>query len=108
MDASSARTRVINKNSASSPMKNQRLNSNSQVRKMVCTVSAAALMLGVSDAATVGLKFTVNYCGFGNYVNYVNAPAFGMATNLWQNLTAMGTGYNTCTGDPSYSLSDVI
>jgi len=65
-------------------------------------------MLGVSEAATVGLKFTVNYCSFGNYVNYVNAPAFGMATNLWQNLTAMGTGYNSCSGDTSYSLSDVI
>lgn len=89
-------------------MKKTRLKSCSPSRKLACTVSAAALMLGASQAATIGLKFTVDYCGFGNYVNYVNAPAFGMATNLWQNLTAMGTGYHSCSGDTSYSLSDTI
>jgi hypothetical protein len=65
-------------------------------------------MLGVSQGATVGLKFTVDYCGYANYVNYVNAPAFGIPMNQWQNLTAMGTGYNSCSGTLYYNLSEVI
>lgn len=65
-------------------------------------------MLGVSQAATVGLKFTVDYCGYANYVNYVNAPAFGIPMNQWQNLTAMGTGYNSCAGPLYFNLSEVI
>src|SRR5689334_858588 len=79
-----------------------------QTRKVACTVSAAALMLGVSSAATIGLKFTVDYCGFANYVNYVNAPAFGVPTDQWQNLTAMGTGYHSCAGTDFFSLNEVI
>jgi len=75
---------------------------------VACTVSAAALMLGVSPAATVGLKFTVNYCGYPNYVNYVNASAFGIPMDGWQNLTAMGTGYSACSGTNVFNLSEVI
>jgi hypothetical protein len=79
-----------------------------RAEKVACTVSAAALMLGVSQAATVGLKFTVDYCGFANYVNYVNAPAFGVPMNQWQNLTAMGTGYHSCSGTTFFSLNEIV
>ncbi len=65
-------------------------------------------MLGVSQAATIGLKFTVDYCGFNNYVNYVNAPAFGIPMDQWENLTAMGTGYNACSGTSFFSFNEVI
>jgi len=64
-------------------------------RKVACTVSAAALMLGVSQAATVGINFPVSYsCCVGNYVNYVNAPAFGIPQSGWESLSPTGTGYN--------------
>ena len=99
-------------------MKKLRPSSYTGARKAACVVSAAALMLGVSHAATIGLKFTVDYCGFGNYVNYVNSPAFGMDTNLWQNLTGsvsgetmgygMGTGYHSCSGYTSFTMVDTI
>jgi hypothetical protein len=82
--------------------------SSPQGRKLACTVSAAALMLGVSSAATVGLNFTVDYCGFTNYVNYVNAPAFGVPVNQWQNLVPMGTGYHTCSGSPTFDEDQII
>jgi hypothetical protein len=91
-------------------MKRTRLSSpkNGTGKKVACTVSAAALMLGVSQATTVGLKFTVNYCGYGNYVNYVNAAAFGIPMNSWQNLTAMGTGYHSCLGPLFFSLTQTV
>jgi hypothetical protein len=76
-------------------------------RRMACTVSAASLMLGVSQAATVGLKFTVDY-GLNNYVNYVNGPAFGVPMNNWQNLTGMPTGYHSGVGNMTFSLSETI
>src|SRR5690349_16144777 len=79
-----------------------------RAEKVACTVSAAALMLGVSQAATIGLKFTVDYCGFANYVNYVNAPAFGVPMNQWENLTPMGTGYHSCSGTTFFSLNEVV
>jgi len=45
-------------------MKRTRLSSSKNgAEKVACTVSAAALMLGVSQATTDGLKFTVDYCG---------------------------------------------
>ena len=99
-------------------MKKLRSNYYTDARKAACVVSAAALMLGVSHAASIGLKFTVDYCGFGNYVNYVNAPAFGMATNLWQNLTGsvsgetsglgMGSGYHSCSTYTTFTMVDTI
>jgi hypothetical protein len=64
-------------------------------------------MLGVSQAATVGLKFTVDY-GLNNYVNYVNGPAFGVPINNWQNLTGMPTGYHSAAGQMTFSLTEVI
>lgn len=89
-------------------MKKTRSHSSNRARKAVCTVSAAALMLGVSQAATVGLKFQINYCGAPQYVNAVTATAFGISTNGWQNLTAMDTGYGGCSGPLFYNLSEVI
>ncbi|HEY3913391.1 MAG TPA: hypothetical protein VGN61_02800, partial [Verrucomicrobiae bacterium] len=72
----------------------------SNTKKIACTVSAAALMLGVSSAATVGLHFTETYCG--GYTNYSGFPvtltAFGVAPGNWQNLIPMGTGYQSCAG----------
>jgi len=91
-------------------MKRLSSNSNSSVRKTACTVSAAALMLGVSHAATVGLNFQVDYCGFTlAYRNNVTATAFGIPASGWENLTPMMTGY----GAPpcnlvSYTLNEVI
>jgi hypothetical protein len=64
------------------------------VRKVACTVSAAALMLGVSQAATVGFNFQCNYCSPSSYSGaIVTATAFGIGTNGWESLTQMDTGY---------------
>src|SRR6266436_9050304 len=76
-------------------MRKLRPNSKAHVRKVACTVSAAALMLGVSQAATVGINFPVSYsCCVGSYVNYVNAPAFGIPQSGWESLSPTGTGYS--------------
>ena len=48
-------------------MKKPRSNSRSNLPKMAGTVSAAALMLGVSHAATVGFNFQANYCSAASY-----------------------------------------
>ena len=73
-----------------------------------CTVSAAALMLGVSHAATVGFNFQANYCGAPSYSGaVVTAPAFGIGTNAWESLTPMATGYGNCTCGFT-TLSEVI
>jgi hypothetical protein len=75
-------------------MKKTRSHSSNRARKMACTVSAAALMLGVSQAATVGLNFQVNYCADPRYAGFnVTATAFGIGTNQWESLTPMDTGY---------------
>src|ERR1017187_9573002 len=81
---------------------------NNRARKVACTVSAAALMLGVSQAATVGLHFQMNYCSDGRYTGFpVTMTAFGIPTNNWENLTMMECGY--CTGDlPFYTLNQVV
>ena len=51
-------------------------------------------MLGVDQAATVGLHFQVNYCSSQSYTGFqVTQTAFGISTNGWQNLTPMDTGY---------------
>jgi hypothetical protein len=68
------------------------------------------LMLGVSQAATVGLYFRVNYCADATYsATNVTMTAFGAAPSAWQNLTPMDTGYG-CTPAWSgpYTLSQVI
>src|SRR5271157_4762197 len=80
-----------------------------RARKVACTVSAAALMLGVSQAATVGFNFQVNYCALGTYSGaVVTAPAFGLAPVSWESLTPMGTGYGCGPGSFYYTLSESI
>jgi hypothetical protein len=70
------------------------LSSNNRASKVACTVSAAALMLGVSHATTVGLFFRCNYCYDSRYTGVpVSMTAFGVAPSLWENLTPMNTGY---------------
>jgi len=87
------------------------MNSSSN-RKIACTVSAAALMLGVSTAATIGLHFQENYCGSPAYSGYpVTMTAFGIETNGWENLLQMNTGYSSCglTNAPyGYTLNETI
>ena len=84
----------------------------SRNKKIACTVSAAALMLGVSTAATIGLHFQDNYCGSPAYSGYpVTVTAFGVETNGWENLLPMNTGYSSCqlTSAPfGYTLNEVI
>jgi len=81
--------------------------SNNRARQMVCTVSAAALMLGASHAATVGFNFQANYCSFPSYSGaIVTAQAFGIGPSGWESLTQMATGYGC---DPGYyTLSQTI
>jgi hypothetical protein len=78
-------------------------------KKIACTVSAAALMLGVSSAATVGLHFECNYCTDSAYTGFpVTMTAFGIETNGWENLLPMDTGYG-CTPDQlSYTTNELI
>src|SRR5579859_4387843 len=82
------------------------------VKKTACTVSAAALMLGVSHAATVAMHFQTSYCSYTNYTGFiVTAPAFGVAPGGWQNLMPMSTGYLGCalTAAPyGYTLNETI
>ncbi|MEI7941089.1 MAG: hypothetical protein WCK27_30815, partial [Verrucomicrobiota bacterium] len=74
--------------------------SNNRARQVVCTVSAAALMLGASHAATVGFNFQANYCGAASYSGaIVTAQAFGIGPSGWESLSPMATGY-AC--DPGY------
>lgn len=80
----------------------------SNTRKVACTVSAAALMLGVSQAATVGFNFQANYCASASYSGaIVTAPAFGIGTNGWESLTPLATGYG-CSGCGYSVLTEVI
>ena len=84
----------------------------SRNKKIACTVSAAALMLGVSSAATIGLHFQCSY-GCGHNPSYsgfsVTLPAFGVPTNGWENLLPTGTGYGGCSWTlPGYTTNEVI
>ena len=70
-------------------------------------MSAAALMLGVSQAATVGFNFQANYCGNASYSGaVVTAQAFGVNPNGWESLTTMDTGYGCTPG--YYTLNQTI
>jgi hypothetical protein len=81
----------------------------SHSKKVACTVSAAALMLGVSSAATIGLHFMENYCGAPAYSGYpVTITAFGIAPSAWENLYEMNTGYSSCSGPLGYQTNEVI
>ena len=87
----------------------RRFSSNNRARKVACTVSAAALMLGVSQASTVGLHFRVNYCADSTYSGFpVTLTAFGIGPSGWQNLTPMDTGYSCSSGTGPYTLQQVI
>lgn len=99
------------RNESSQPMKKLPSRSSNQHRalKTVCRVSAAALMLGVSHAGTVGMHFQLNYCGAPAYSGFpVTMTAFGVTTNNWQNLLMMNTGYSSCIGAVGYTLNEVI
>jgi hypothetical protein len=81
----------------------------SRSKKVACTVSAAALMLGVSSAATIGLHFMENYCGAPAYSGYpVSVTAFGVAPGAWENLYEMNTGYGSCSGPLGYTTNEII
>jgi hypothetical protein len=84
----------------------------SRNKKIACTVSAAALMLGVSSAATIGLHFQCDYYCSANlaYTGYpVTLTAFGIATNAWENLIETPTGYSSCTFTaPGYTMEEII
>jgi hypothetical protein len=70
---------------------------NSRTKKLACTVSAAALMLGVSHAAVVGINFQVTWSDVGSpgYTGFpVTAAAFGIPAANWENVTPMDTGYS--------------
>ena len=76
------------------PMKKPPFNSNTRGRKVACTVSAAALMLGVSHSATVGFHFQSEWQNATAYSGkLVTATAFGVPANSWENLTPLRTGY---------------
>jgi Concanavalin A-like lectin/glucanases superfamily len=88
-------------------MKKHQLKSPPRAKKAACSVSAAALMLGVSHAATVGFNFQANYCSAASYSGSpVTAPAFGIGTNSWESLTPMDTGYGCAPGP--FTLNEVI
>jgi hypothetical protein len=83
----------------------------SRGKKIACTVSAAALMLGVSSAATVGLHFQCNYsCGNLTYSGFpVTLTAFGIPPNSWENLFPTPNGYGSCMWiTPGYTTNEVI
>src|SRR5581483_244085 len=96
-------------------MKKQRLSLRAcRGKKVVCTLSAAALMMGVSSAATIGIHFQESYCNaqgnpLGGYSGFVvSMTAFGIPSNQWENLTEMGTGYNGCSGPLGYTLQETV
>jgi len=81
----------------------------SPVKQSVCAVSAAALMLGVSQAATVGFNFQTHYSSADSYSGaVVTAPAFGIATNGWESLPPMDTGYSCVSSATYYTLTQTI
>jgi len=91
-------------------MKKPRFSFNARTRKVACAVPAAALMLGVSHAASIGLNFQTDYCGASAaYRNNVTATAFGIPASSWENLTPMMTGYGAPPCDHlAYTLTEVI
>ncbi len=93
-------------------MKNKHSKSRINRRRLaaVCTVPAAALMLGVSQAATIGLHFQPDWTDNNSpgYTGFpVTATAFGIAPSSWQNLTPLPTGYNGANPGP-FALEETI
>ncbi len=100
---------MIRSNAKLNSMKQLQSIHSTRGKKVACTVSAAALMLGVSSAATIGLHFQENYCGAPAYSGYpVTLTAFGIAPSGWENLLPMDTGYNGCAGPLSYMFTELI
>lgn len=66
-------------------------------------------MLGVSQAATIGINFQCAYSG-GSINSYSGSPltatAFGVPPSGWQSLTPMPTGYGDSAGP--FSFTEVI
>ncbi len=93
-------------------MKKSRLCSpDHRVRTVACSVSAAALMLGVSQAATVGFNLQCDWddAGAPSYTGKaVTATAFGIAPLGWENLTPMPTGYGSGDSGPFVGFNEVI
>ena len=89
-------------------MKRFRLRSrNAMLARIAGTVSASALMLGVSSAATVGFNFQANYCADAAYSGtVVTGTAFGIEPNNWEGLSPMATGYGCPPG--YFTLSQTI
>lgn len=77
-----------------------------------CAVSAAALMLGVTQAATIGIHFPVDWTDGGSpsYTGtQITASAFGIPVTGWQSLTPTPTGYNQQGRTPGpFTLSEFI
>ena len=69
-------------------------------------------MLGVSQAATIGLHFQPNWTenNAAGYTGFpITATAFGVTPDHWENLTPMPTGYNGSGSAPGpFTLSEVI
>lgn len=91
-------------------MNTSETSSTPSVLKAACTVSAAALMLGVSQAATVGLHFQPDWTTSApQYTGFqVTATAFGVPAASWQNLTPLPTGYSNPDNPGPYTLSETI
>jgi len=82
----------------------------SRAKKIACTVSAAALMLGVSSAATVGLHFQCDYGNAPVYSGYpVTLTAFGIPPSGWENLYQIANGYcDVLWTSPGWTTNEVI
>jgi hypothetical protein len=103
--------RIAGGNSKSHMKRSRFYSHDHHVRTVACTVSAAALMLGVSQAATVGFNFQCNWddAGAPSYTGKpVTAMAFGIAPQGWENLTPLPTGYGAGNPGPFIGLNEVI
>lgn len=62
-------------------------------------VSASALMLGMSQAATIGINWTTTFAGYGAPSGaIVTQTAFGVAPADWTNIASAPTGSATAAG----------
>src|SRR5437016_2377957 len=86
-------------------MRKLRPNSNADLRKVACTVSAAALMLGVSQAATIGLNFQCDWTSTNPAYTgqHVTAAAFGIPPSGWESLLPLPTGYSPDNNAPQFA-----
>lgn len=67
-------------------------------------------MLGVSQAATIGLHFQVDWSTSApHYTGFqVTATAFGVPVSGWENLTPLPTGYSNPSSPGPYTLTETI